>query len=156
LNQIYKQHQLPLDLFIRIKKSIGTGNQKNIEKLEQLMQDLPQKMKTEVSLYIYEQRYAKIVFMRTGSISFILWLCPLLKPNIFQEKQFIYTENEPVNEILFLTNGTVQFVLPKYMNTPYINVLEGYSFGSIDIVGSLQALDHDLSNWWDYRHLFKR
>lgn len=54
LNTIYRQYQLPLELFIRIKKSMGLENKKELQEVERLLEDLPYKLRTEVSLYIYE------------------------------------------------------------------------------------------------------
>lgn len=80
LNKIYKEFKLPLDLFIKIKKSMGYESQKQMNDLHNFIQELPHKLKTEVSLYVYEQRYNKIKFFRDRNVSFILWMCPILKP----------------------------------------------------------------------------
>ena len=80
LNKVYKDYQLPLDLYIRLKKSMGYESKKDINDLNLFVDDLPFKLKVEVSLYIYEQRYSKILFFKDRSVSFILWMCPLLKP----------------------------------------------------------------------------
>lgn len=117
---------------------------------------MPHKLKTEVSLYIYESKYAKISFFEKKSVSFILWMCPNLKPFIFEDKQYIYMENEAVNEIMFMTGGKIQFVLPRYRNTPYINVKCGYYFGTIDIVGSLKAINSEMNCWYNNRAQFQR
>jgi hypothetical protein len=70
------------------------------------------------------------------NVSFILWMCPLLKPQIYTENQFFFLDNENVSEVFFLIKGRASFVLPRYKNTPYIKIKEGNHFGIIDIVGS--------------------
>jgi hypothetical protein len=85
LNRIYKEYKLPLDLFIKIKKSMGYESKNNMQDLHLFLDELPYKLKTEVSLYVYEQRYVKIKLFRSRSVSFILWMCPLLKPSMFTE-----------------------------------------------------------------------
>ena len=60
LNKIYHDFRLPLDLFIRIKKSMGYEIKKDIQDHQKFLDTLPVKLKTEVSLYVYEQRYNKI------------------------------------------------------------------------------------------------
>ena len=62
LNDIYKDYCLPLELFNRIKKTIGYKKQKDMANLLQFVNDLPEKLRIEVSLYIYESRYTKIKF----------------------------------------------------------------------------------------------
>jgi hypothetical protein len=75
-------------------------------------------------------------------------MCPLLKPQIFEEKQFIYVENEKVDDIFFLISGKAAFVLPRYKNLMYINVTIGHMFGLIDIIGYLQTNNIELDNWY--------
>jgi hypothetical protein len=98
---------------------------------------MPHKIKLEVSLYIYEKRYRGINFFKHASISFISWVCPLLKPITFEENQYLYLEGEDIRHFYFLLKGEASFVLPSYENTPYIKVTEGGHLGIIDIVGSI-------------------
>ena len=81
LNDIYKDYCLPLELFNRIKKTIGYKKQKDMANLLQFVNDLPEKLRIEVSLYIYESRYTKIKFFKhQKNTSFISWICALLEP----------------------------------------------------------------------------
>ena len=54
LNRIYKEYQLPLDLFIRLKKSMGYESKNDMQELNKFLEELPHKLRTEVSLYVYE------------------------------------------------------------------------------------------------------
>lgn len=80
LNRIYKEFKLPMDLFIKIKKSMGYESKNNMDEMHAFIAELPHKIKTEVSLYVYENRYMKIKFFQNRNVSFILWMCPILKP----------------------------------------------------------------------------
>ena len=81
LNDIYKDYCLPLELFNRIEKTIGYKKQKDMANLLQFVNDLPEKLRIEVSLYIYESRYTKIKFFKhQKNTSFISWICALLEP----------------------------------------------------------------------------
>lgn len=51
-----------------------------MNELTNFIEELPHKLKIETSLYIYEDRYNKVKFLKGRSPSFITWLCPLLKP----------------------------------------------------------------------------
>lgn len=95
------------------------------------------KLKTEVSLYVYEQRYQKIKFFEGRDLQLIVWMCPLLKPVIFEDRQYIFIENEKVDGIFFMISGQASFVLPRFKNLQYINITMGHLFGLIDIIGSL-------------------
>lgn len=90
LNKIYKDYCLPLDLYNRIKKSLGYEVAKDINQLQMFLDHLPHKLKTEVSLYVYESRYENIQYFKNRGVSFILWMCPLLRPQIYQDNQFFF------------------------------------------------------------------
>ena len=83
LNRAYKDYGFPLDLYIQIKKTMGYEIKKDINDLNNFLEELPHKIKIELSLYIYEARYSKIKFFQDRSASFISWMCPLLKPQYF-------------------------------------------------------------------------
>lgn len=136
LNKIYKEFKLPLELFIKIKKTMGYESKKDMHDLHNFLNELPYKLKTELSLYVYEQRYMQIKFFKSKNNQFILWMCPQLKPQVYTREQYMYMETENVNEIFFLIHGLAAFVLPRYKNTGYIYIKTGSHFGVIDIVGS--------------------
>lgn len=57
--------------------------------------------------------------------------------------EFIYYENDQLNDIYFLKEGTCHIVLPKYQNAPFIRIVEHSCFGLIDFIGSLLAQPDD-------------
>ena len=120
------------------------------------MNDLPHKLKLEVSLYIHETTYKKIFLFKGKPSSFIAWICPLLKPLPHPDRQYIYFEGDEVSNIYFLTRGKAGFVLPKYKNTSYIDIIQGSYFGIIDIVGSILQTKHDLDNWIAHKDILQR
>ena len=66
LNKIYKDYKLPLDLYIKLKKSMFYENKKDIHDLSKFIDELPHKLKTEVSLHVYESRYENIKFFKNN------------------------------------------------------------------------------------------
>lgn len=156
LNKIYKEFGLPLDLFIRIKKCLGYDSKNDMHELHDFLEELPYKLRTEVSLYVYEERYKKIKYLWDRNLNFILWLCPLMKPQVYDENSFIYLENEKVNEIYFLTSGIAAFVLPRYRNSQYITITEGSHVGVIDIIASLKFNDIPYEQWFEKKALLNR
>ena len=80
LNRIYKDFFMPLKLYERVKKSLKYKQKKDIDDMAEFLEDLPQGLRLEVSLFVHESTYRKIIFLRDRSSSFIAWVCPLLKP----------------------------------------------------------------------------
>lgn len=85
LNKIYQDYQLPLNLYIKCQKVIGFNSFQGIEDIENFLKVLPTKLKADVSLHVYEGRYNKIGFLSNKNKSFIIWMSPLLKPQLFQK-----------------------------------------------------------------------
>jgi hypothetical protein len=85
LNRIYQKHCLPLDLYLRIKQSLRYNSKRDLEDLNNFVDELPHKLKIEVSLFIHEEIYKQVDFLRNRSSSFKAWICPLLKPYLVQE-----------------------------------------------------------------------
>jgi len=60
LNRIYKDYFLPLELYQRLKQSLKYNFNQDIDDLNQFVDDLPYKLKVEVSLFIHERTYQNI------------------------------------------------------------------------------------------------
>ncbi len=63
LNRIYKEFFLPLDLYQRLKQSLKYNYNKDMDDLNDFVDDLPHKLKIEVSLFLHEDTYNKIAFL---------------------------------------------------------------------------------------------
>jgi hypothetical protein len=90
-------------------------------------------------MLIHDDVYKKIKVFKGRKPAFIAWICPKLKPAVYASTSLIFSDEEDVAEIYFLTKGKVGFVLPKFNNTCYIQVSIGQHFGIIDIVASIFA-----------------
>lgn len=56
-----------------------------------------------------------------------------------EEQEYIYKEGEKIVEMYFIVEGSVQFVLPRYNNTSYVEVDMGFHFGHEDLLGVRSA-----------------
>lgn len=63
LNRIYKDYYLPLDLYTRLKQSMKYNYAQDMDDLNSFVNELPQGLKVEVSLFIHEQTYKKIKYL---------------------------------------------------------------------------------------------
>ena len=57
LNRIYKEYCLPLDLYIRLQRNLNFEIKKDFHEINRFVENLPHKLRIEVSLHIYEERY---------------------------------------------------------------------------------------------------
>ena len=63
---------------------------------------------------------------------------------MFLSMQYVYQEDDQVDNIYFMKSGECGFVIPKYDNKKYIDIPIGYHFGVIDIIGSILSLDNGI------------
>ena len=63
LNRIYKEYQLPLDLYVSLKKSLSYRNSREMEEMHAFVDELPHKLKIDISVYLYEKTYKNIRFL---------------------------------------------------------------------------------------------
>lgn len=101
LNRIYSEYCLPLKLYENVKKSIKYQYKNDIEDMISFVTTLPQDLRLEVTLFIFESALNN-EFFKDRPISFIAWICPLLKPMIKLNDQYIFFEGDDINCIYFL------------------------------------------------------
>ena len=97
-------------------------------------------LKTELSLCIHEETWQNTPFMMSKSMSFISWICPLLKPYILQDDDYVFYQGDELLSMYFMKQGQCSFVLPGYNNVPYINIPEGSHFGMEDLVTCIEKI----------------
>ena len=90
----------------------------------------------EVSFFIFEKTFKELLFFNGRPLTFIAWVCPLLKPVVKQSEQFIFFEDDDINCIYFFKKGSAGYVLPRHKDFVYLNLSIGYHFGVSCIVAS--------------------
>ena len=91
----------------------------------------------EVALYIYEEKFNRMKFLKQiQQPSFLSWLCPLLKSVFLTSDQYISMEGDDIKGVYFMMSGEGAYVLPVFANTAYITIEVGEHFGLSDIIGS--------------------
>ena len=63
LKKIYSDYNIPYDLYGKIKTSISI-NAHDEEDINRFVEDLPHHLKNEVSLYIHEDTYKSMNFLK--------------------------------------------------------------------------------------------
>lgn len=148
LNKIHKDYSLPIDLYTRIKQCVKQEGNQEMDELNAYLEELPHKLKAEVSFYLHEETYMTMRFLKDKQMSFIAWICPLLKPQIVNENQYVFFEGDEIESMYFLKQGYCNFVLPKFDNAKYIHITTGTNFGMEDIVSSIiKNEDIDQDDW---------
>ena len=120
------------------------------------VQTLPQDLILEVSMFIFESIFKQFEYFDNRPITFIAWICPLLKPIIRLKDQYIFFEGDDVACIYFFQKGHAGYVLPRHEDLMYISLIEGLHFGVSCIVGSfMEKDDFDIETWIRFRDRLK-
>lgn len=53
---------------------------------------LPNDLRVEVSFFVFEKTFKKLDFFKGRQLTFIAWVCPLLKPLIRIRNQYLFYE----------------------------------------------------------------
>ena len=67
-----------------------------VEEMMHLTEQLPSDLRLEVSLYIFEDTFKQIELFKGQPASFVAWICPLLKPMIKLENQYVFFEGDNI------------------------------------------------------------
>ena len=149
LNKLYKEYSLPLSLYSHLKQSLSYQAENDLNDIHMFTDALPNKLKTELSVYLYKDLFNTIYLLRHKSSSFLAWICPLFKPLVIDEGKYTYFEGDHVDCIHFIMKGECAMVLPKHDNTKYVKIGVGDVMGVTDIIGSaIKSNDFDLDDWF--------
>lgn len=80
MNRLYKEYCLPLTLYENIKQSVQCQYKNDVEELLKFIEKLPNDLRVEVSFFVFEKTFKELEFFKGRQLSFIAWICPLLKP----------------------------------------------------------------------------
>ncbi|CDW71411.1 UNKNOWN [Stylonychia lemnae] len=128
LNDIRTKYLIDPELFDELRKTIKYDHSKNFHDVTKFMNELPYKLKIELALEIHKDIYREIEFFKKQDKNFIVWVCPLLRPFLVSEQDYIYKEGDDIKE------RVAGYVIPRFDNTVYIQIDKGDHFGELDLV----------------------
>lgn len=124
---------MDIGLFNKLTKTIRYDHSKKSKNYDLFMEELPSKLRLELALAIHESMYSNVAFFMGKDKSFIAWITRHIRPMHVGETDYIYKEGEEIFEIYFLVSGTVGYVLPRFENKMYFEIMQGSLFGQVDI-----------------------
>lgn len=92
LNRLQAEYDLPLKLCSNIVKNLSSSFEKQKDEKAEFVEDLPPGLRNELCVHMYKEIYKHISFVKSKSIEFISWICPLLQLSIKMKDEFIYSE----------------------------------------------------------------
>ena len=135
LSNMSRDYNINSSLFNKINKSILTKNYLNWNNsLTNFLDSLPNLIKNEMSLKMYNQTIESFDFFKSKVDSFILFSVPLLKSFTYDKGDIIWSVGDKIDEMIFVQKGKLSLNLGKeYMNMHLLTIDENKNFGEVNM-----------------------
>ena len=108
------------------------------KEFDEIIKELPVHLSQQLLNLVFEQRLSLNAFFYNRPEHFRAWVTSRLKYLKIPPCEFIYKENEYATEMYFLTKGSASLMISRGEEYfPFIEFLEHYYFGEIDLLFSL-------------------
>lgn len=98
LNAIAREYQLDVETFNRLVKTIKYDHSKKQRDIIHFMEELPHKMRVELSQIMINKMYSHVGFFKGQDSSFIGWVAHLIKSINVEDGEYVYKEGEEIVE----------------------------------------------------------
>jgi hypothetical protein len=98
LNEIQMDYDVNIELFNKLARTIKFDYSKKQKDILQFIEELPHKLRLELSMVIHSKMYQNIPFFRGKDSSFIVWMATSIKSLVVECEEYIYQEGEDLVE----------------------------------------------------------
>ena len=98
-----------------------------------LFRELPKQLQYEVAMSMFGGIAKSIPFFVNKDAAFIVYVMPLFKPLRLRDSELLYKEGEYADEVFFIIQGRVNFVLPR-TEIVYKSFLRGSYIGEVEVL----------------------
>ena len=92
-------------------------------------------------------------FQKQPETQFLSWVGHKLTPRIIMAEQYLYQETDPMLEMFFCLHGKAAYVLPRWNNSKYFDIIKGDIFGLEDAIYTLST---EAQSAFDVRMMTKK
>lgn len=137
LDHLCKEYNLNKTFYLKLSRALEFVNNKSKEGIQEFVNDLPGALGNNVLIVAYEKILLGNAFFEKKTTDFVAWVAPRLKFCRYENQEIIYTEENYANQMYFITQGTVEFVVIRdSILFPYIEIVKNYFFGEVDLLFS--------------------
>jgi hypothetical protein len=143
LEKLRLEYKLNYQMYSKLKKALQYDNSRDESDKFEFISGLPLGLKFEMAVIMHQNIISKIPFFQDRTPAFISFVAPLLRPLRIAKDEFIFAENESINEsnylsiillilnyflVYFLVTGNIGLVVKDKSDFPYFNIEEGEFF----------------------------
>ena len=134
LSSIKKEFNLEQNIYDKVRKVIKYDLSRNQKDKMVFLQELPNKLRIELSQIIHDKVIQNFYFFRDQPSDFFSYVAPLLKPVKFSQNDYLYKCQDMIDEMYFVAKGTVIFCLDKrYGEKEIKEIKKNNNFGEIEM-----------------------
>ena len=134
LSTIKKEFNLEQEIYDKVRKVIKYDLSRNQKDKMDFLQELPNKLRIELSHIMHDSVISKMYFFRGQSNDFVAYVALLLKPVKFSQNDYLYKCNDIIDEMYFVSKGTIIFCLSKDYNEKELKDIKKHNnFGEIEM-----------------------
>lgn len=130
-----KENKLPKDLRTRLKEALKYSTEQNGGSLynkQELILQLPNKLRFQVALSMHKGKTREIVFFQQFNSVFVSKIIPLLISQRFYRENIIYKRKDHPDEVFFVISGRVGYLFEEN-SAVFQQVFKGGCFGFFEI-----------------------
>lgn len=98
LSSIKSEFKLDQDIYDKVRKVIKYDLSRNQKDKMNFLQELPNKLRIELSKIMHDKLIEKLYFFREQPSDFIAYVAPLLKPVKFTQNDYLYKISDMIDE----------------------------------------------------------
>ena len=98
LEELKNEFKLDFDMYNRLKRALKYDNTRDESEKLAFIEGLPSTLKNDMAVIMHQKIIANIPFFQNRPPHFIAFAAPLLKPLIIPKDEYIFSDNEPINE----------------------------------------------------------
>ena len=134
LSSIKKEFNLDQGIYDKVRKVIKYDLSRNQKDKMIFLQELPNKLRIELSQIMQDKAIQNLYFFRDQPSDFFAYVAPLLKPVKFSQNDYLYKVQDMIDEMYFISKGTVIFCLDKkYGEKEVKEFKKNNNFGEIEM-----------------------
>lgn len=134
-----KENKLSKNLRTRLKEALKYSTEQNGGSLynkQELILQLPNKLRFQVSLAMHKGKTREIIFFQQYNSVFVSKIIPLLISQRFFKDSVIYKRKDHPDEVFFIVSGRVGYVFDDFDSAIFQQVFKGDCFGFFEIFHS--------------------
>jgi hypothetical protein len=134
IEEISKNNNFDKNLEDRLKNYIENLclKDENYDDIKSILTEIPNKIKSKISLSMFDKRIMKIELFKKSNKNFIANVVPLLKYQSFTKDEIIYKCDEVPQKVFFILLGNVSLMTAD--GIVYTRTYKGNYFGEIEIL----------------------